>query len=1200
MSPKVNRVLRVVSKVVLVLTGLFLLGYGIYATYMGIRFKPYKVRVTNVTDSAFTVSWITDSPMTGIVYYSDKKVFLPGPLAWLGKRKAVDDRDYSDATSECVGKFNKKVAKTRDVNFTVDASGFNCNNVKVWKYGKYYTHHVTIKNLDAEKEYYFRVGDGYISYAKSHGGVFVEREMPAVSQFGQKTLPLITQVVSPIPAFGTSYNVYTREDGTMGDKKNFDSLIFLKTFKDGKEYPTMSAVSNTDGGWSIDLANIRTENSESVSVDGMSLEFIPQVDNAKPGASGSTLYEETEFPLRLIGNQLDNLKKMTSVNTLLNTVRENAYLKNLLDKVSFKGFTAEQCQESSDGREYCLCSDGKWRLKGTCSSDPVITYRTCWSDSCNSVSWRTDSSCPGNFPHEDKPNCDSPKERSYRCWQLGQDFMCRGVDIADRTCSGMFVSEEACQAAAPGQRCKDTKNIAKDDKIHRAGCEGAKKTCYYRYYHIPTGETCEYRRAEGENCGVVGCGDDGKRSIISWGAKCLDADGCTCGDSIGTRVNYQISCPDKPVAKICPSNWGTWSSSIRDGKMECVDSQLTCNRELCTTGCYTKSECEGSILSPTSQAEPQTKPSSPTTIVVQSQGVFPCDNERGCICMYPSNNKVSVNKGEYCGTISDKVRDQMEVFDELGKRSRICYDSDGCICIYNGKTRKIEMKEGCSVSSGELAVNTRFNLIKSEEDATVCCSLDLKNIPLSYSQKKIYTYRVKSDCKVYWAEEKDSSLCEESVITPIPVNNPREIGEEQYGCCKGYPVPISNGCQDGFDSEISSTCLSNLPKTAYCLPKEINLTGQLIKTYVGNCPKDAELVTFEQIIGHKPADKLNGKYCCLGGPKGYTLSETACKIGEFFNMAECIKYSWGGGSHNKHIAMDYSFSSYASEEGLGNESNKYLYYPGKGVYDVVLAKNLEEITLVSNGKQAYLFYYERNGVSGYQVPSDLSAPRDDEDLALDYSSVVVSLTANATVKDISLKRGVNIISFDFLPSLGRSEEKFNTNNFFEIVNAKGDVVSSISYFSGGQWNSGVTYDFEKKVTRGIPFELVFGKGYVIVAEKDATISVPGLDLQTPIPIAFSAGWNLVGVNGYKTAYTARSLIDSINTIEGLKANNVTYWPTEKSMYEGFQLTNGEEYGLDYSISPDLGYFVRISEYTKPECKSIWWNPGGNDNAKCDK
>ena len=164
MNVKTAKVLRNAARTTLLVCVFLLLGLGIYYTYLSIRFRPYKVRVSNVTDSAFTVSWVTDEPMVGVVYYGDKDSFLPGPLSWLGKKRAFDDRDVSDAQTECVSKFNKKVSKNRDENFTVDASGFDCNEVKVIKKGQYYTHHVTVPNLDADKEYYFRVGNGYISF----------------------------------------------------------------------------------------------------------------------------------------------------------------------------------------------------------------------------------------------------------------------------------------------------------------------------------------------------------------------------------------------------------------------------------------------------------------------------------------------------------------------------------------------------------------------------------------------------------------------------------------------------------------------------------------------------------------------------------------------------------------------------------------------------------------------------------------------------------------------------------------------------------------------------------------------------------------------------------------------------------------------------------------------------------------------------
>ena len=159
-------------------------------------------------------------------------------------------------------------------------------------------------------------------------------------------------------------------------------------------------------------------------------------------------------------------------------------------------------------------------------------------------------------------------------------------------------------------------------------------------------------------------------------------------------------------------------------------------------------------------------------------------------------------------------------------------------------------------------------------------------------------------------------------------------------------------------------------------------------------------------------------------------------------------------------------------------------------------------------------------------------------------------------------------------------------------------MRSVSFFSGGQWDGGNTYDFEKREINGLPFSMIPGKGYLVIAERDCTISIPSYKLTSQIPIPFSSGWNLIGVHGHDTQYTAKSFINSINSIEGIQANNVTYWPTSKGMYQGFQLSEGQEYGQDFPISKDLGYFVRINDIKK-DCRSIWWNPGGQDNGKCN-
>ena len=93
----------------------------------------------------------------------------------------------------------------------------------------------------------------------------------------------------------------------------------------------------------------------------------------------------------------------------------------------------------------------------------------------------------------------------------------------------------------------------------------------------------------------------------------------------------------------------------------------------------------------------------------------------------------------------------------------------------------------------------------------------------------------------------------------------------------------------------------------------------------------------------------------------------------------------------------------------------------------------------------------------------------------------------------------------------------------------------------------------------------------------------GYKLKEPAGVAFDTpGWHLVGVNGASTEYTAESLLDSIDTVETLDADNVTKWGVGLAKYEGLQKESDtsdtmQVYGFDYPIRSTEGYFVRIVE-----------------------
>ncbi|HQI92563.1 MAG TPA: fibronectin type III domain-containing protein [Candidatus Dojkabacteria bacterium] len=258
MSITTIKVLRTISKIVLLIIGIGIIGYGGLMVYKSVVNKPQRVRITNVTDSATTITWVTDNPVRGVVYYKDEGSFLPGPLGFLGSKVAYDDRDFARAQDECVKAFNENAKNTKDEDFAVDGNNFDCENIPVEKLGAYYTHSVTIKNLNESSTYFFVVGNGIWSW--NVDGVdkeISENDLPIANSFNFKTSRLLEEVPTPNIAYGTVYAGVKSEEGYLSESLSKDSLVYAYLVVDGKNSQVISSVTNTAGGWIFDKSNFR-------------------------------------------------------------------------------------------------------------------------------------------------------------------------------------------------------------------------------------------------------------------------------------------------------------------------------------------------------------------------------------------------------------------------------------------------------------------------------------------------------------------------------------------------------------------------------------------------------------------------------------------------------------------------------------------------------------------------------------------------------------------------------------------------------------------------------------------------------------------------------------------------------------------------------------------------------------------------------
>lgn len=156
--------------------------------------QPQNVFISNITNGQATISYTTKTPTKGTVLISKDGKFPALPLF---------------------------------VNPTKDDGEKNLK-----KSGFYTTHHITLTNLESKTIYKFRI---YQRLRKVYDGQF-------------KTNTVSSSLSSPEPVYGKVLTV---------DKKPIiGAIVYLQVENEASKSALLSTLTNNEGGWSIDLANL--------------------------------------------------------------------------------------------------------------------------------------------------------------------------------------------------------------------------------------------------------------------------------------------------------------------------------------------------------------------------------------------------------------------------------------------------------------------------------------------------------------------------------------------------------------------------------------------------------------------------------------------------------------------------------------------------------------------------------------------------------------------------------------------------------------------------------------------------------------------------------------------------------------------------------------------------------------------------------
>lgn len=978
MSLKLTKILRNISKGILLLTGLGLLGYVGYLTYLSVSYRPYKVRVTNLTDTSFTVSWVTDSPMKGVVYFKDSDSFLPGPLSFFGSKVAVDDRDFAKAQSKCVEDFNRDVAKDVGDDFVVSGDNFDCEDIKVEKFGKYYTHHVTLKNLESEKEYYFRVGDGYFSWR----GDTVQ----------SRTFYTLDEVKEPIPIFGKIVD----EGGVVTE----DSLVYVQFVngRESKKSTIYSSVTNDQGGWYVDGSYTRTDAGEIVNIE-----------------SGQDFFE--------------------------------AY---------------------GQYQNYDLTEKSEW----------VFGY------------------FQGAYP----------------------DIVVKNV----KSSQSPFLMQLFAQTVPA---CADCPSWMTQTKVD------------------------QYKKSDGS---------------YDYASMALDVGYGNAAKLVASTKNGSFSASDLPTIGL----------NINVGNLNAISGGGPGGGGAMTQDEFEKKRASGDEVVLKRDSGVWSAPTAASSITVNNNFTLPVTVD--------GSGQYKLGNADTFNLVGQDNMKNYYIQEQLKKAYDSCADKNNCAisveAIEVDLTPKVFLStfsEQIKNCTGDCQLGPKVDAMKSVISGLVA--------DLDKQIKEIESVEMSQTDYILGGLPEKNSLYYEALINTIP--NWVVLANPDGTFIGSGETPIEMTLTQNSDGTFSmipkgTIMLSGVEPVKVTEEQLVDMVGALVDKY--NCTDACADLLTTQISGF---EKVRTQEEIL-----YELETKREELNDVLSNVQSLLLEIKGRQLITDL-LGVVKSAYAEEV----KTNELFFLPEYGTFTLEYGP-FEYEKKVTNGQTIYIFYFELNGKKGIQLPKGEPKAGVLYDLLLESVPSQITYEQTASAKEVSLKKGINIISFDWLPAFSY-EDIYTAKDFAKKVG--GSTIEFIAYFEGGRWSKGISCDKENTCF-GDDFALTPGRGYLVRSSENKEVMLPGFKITSEVPINFSAGWNLVGIHGYSKAFTARTLIESVNNVEGLTADNVSWWPTSKGRYEGLQVNDGQEYGLDFPISPLNGYFIRINDF-KPEaeeCKSIIWQEGGDLNGKC--
>lgn len=1165
--------------------GVLLLLIG-FITFKFLSIKPVNLRVSNVGSRTATISWVSKNEQVGTILVKEKGgITLPIAIKTNSSMVGYDNRDITNAELQQAKELSEQAKENGFSNVTQ-----YIEEIEVKEFGKYYTHHIVVSNLEPEKEYVFYVGDSFFYTLNNE----IDNN---TSNFKTQKEP--ENVEAPMPAYGKILNV--TDAATLDDAKPVtDGIVYMQVVDNisGTKSSYLSSSMNSNGGWYLDLSNLTNENGENFLklLDGQSidLDYNLIIETVNNGRWVSTLKSDRLAPAPVMYLDLNNTENTDNINkpvyegsTINSSIeitketyaanrdtcssRNNASIKSPLQCVP-----NSYCPNSNSyGDCLAVCTDGGYAEEADCymheSCTSVWEKRNCATDAGSGDFIESDTNTSVQEDNDPEP--------------------CPGVSDAD-------VRYGSCEKAVNSKEC-----LVPIDTVN------GNKVCCDVFDRV--------QWVDGSSCSVK----------VPVEEETVEEE-----EVVVEEEEKQLTRIEEPTVLVCCITERT--SGLPENVSEMITTKLS--REGCK---YGEQRAELPLDNRTYKRGIE--------CTYNEMNFFICNNE--LVVTDRSDCNLASENDNVTGYLDDSDKSvEKNTEKETDSDKNISKNDDELKALEKeDELKALEKEDETKADEDKNMEKEKYNKgIDKSYTRTIeeCGEYRTDFTVLGFTVGSNSLYRVDENGTVYYCSE--NSMAKEETYTWVEA----DITAEELNCKEGercalpnmscqngnlecnFRAPLSNGIFGGYfwtdpnEGSIHSLNKDTINETAKTYVTEKEELTLKVATGTDEFKAENENTTVEEIqewyenttepvrefidnnveeIVNNSIDKIietisgyadtveESEWVLIPGFRSFVIAsgekcETPLENGmcfcqttyEFINQGDtCAEILPDNVSLGNVLGTEtYAQTDLSGQTVLFTEKGVLLSVPG-GLYQFDYEGESYFIYIEPeqsyNSDTAYLVYLDKDNNGTYSVDSDV--------LLSDLGQEVVlkQLTQN---QPLALKRGYNFVSFPIY----FSDEKIRTASGFvsEMNKKSNNAILQMGKYDGS-WkvvgNNGDLYDNND-------FQIIPGEGYVIKSSVNVTIYLDGYPIkyetsEDNLPIYFNEGWNLIGLYGSNTkSYTAETLIDDVNNYDPVDftAVNVSKFDTSKQRYDGLQKETDESgvmevYGFDFPLYEWNSYFVKIKE-----------------------